>query len=253
MVFRCVSLPAHYQHTHTVIFLHGRGSSAREFCEELWESRDRRGQSLQHIFPSVKWVFPQADEGYVERFQEDVPQWFDIWGYTDPDERRELQIPGLRDATPQLLSLIQNEASRVGLQNVVLAGISQGCAAAIHALLNYPKSDETDETLRLGAFIGVSSWMSLGGSSTQESRELLGLEETDLSDDIYRNTPVFLSHCTDDPTVPVEQGRRLKDVLTTYGMAVTWKEYPRGGHWINDPQGVEDIVAFLRSQGLRAT
>ncbi|KAI3325602.1 phospholipase/carboxylesterase family protein [Xylariaceae sp. AK1471] len=253
MVLRSVSLPAYNQHTHTVIFLHGRGSSARELSRELWESRDRRGESLQHIFPSIKWVFPQADEVYVERFQEYLPQWFDIWDASNSDDRRELQIPGLQNLTPQLVSLIQSEASGVGLQNIILAGISQGCAAAIHAFLNYPKPEGPEESIRLRAFIGLSSWMSLGASSVQESRELVGLEGSNPSDDIYRNTPVFISHCADDPIVPIEQGRRLSDTLAAYGMAVTWKEYSSGGHWINSPQGVEDIVAFLKSQGLSGT
>jgi predicted esterase len=201
----------------------------------------------------VKWVFPQADEVYVERFQEYLPQWYDIWDASNSDDRCDLQIPGLQNLTPQLVSLIQSEASRVGLKNIVLAGISQGCAAAIHALLNYPKLEEPEESPRLRAFIGLSSWMSLGRSSVQESRELLGVEGSTSGDDIYRNTPAFISHCADDSIVPIDQGRKLRDTLKAYGMAVTWKEYPNGGHWINDPQGVEDIVAFLKSQGLTGT
>ncbi|KAI1258732.1 phospholipase/carboxylesterase family protein [Xylariaceae sp. FL1019] len=252
MVLRSVSLPAHHQHTHTVIFLHGRGSNAREFSEELWENHDRRGDSLQHIFPSVRWVFPQADESYLERFQEYHSQWFDIWGYDNPDERRELQLPGLKEVTPKLIRLIQAEASVVGLQNVVLAGISQGCTTALHALLNYPIPADGVEGQRLCAFIGLSSWMSLGSGSVKETRELLALDGSTAgpSDVIFRNTPTFISHNTDDQTVPVDQGKRLRDILTEYGMDVTWREYPTGGHWINMPQCIDDVVAFLKSQGL---
>jgi predicted esterase len=198
----------------------------------------------------VKWVFPQADEVHVERYKEYLPQWFDIWDCANPDERRELQLPGLKDVTPQLVSLIQSEASGVGLQNIILAGMSQGCATAIQAFLNYPKPEETEESRRLCAFIGLASWMSLGAGSVQASREILDLDEYNPSDDIFRNTPVFIGHCADDSIVPIEQGKRLRDTLAAYGMAVTWKEYPSGGHWINDPHGVEDIVAFLKTQGL---
>ncbi|KAI0814130.1 Phospholipase/carboxylesterase [Xylaria sp. FL0064] len=240
-----VSLPAHNEHTHTVIFLHGRSSSARELSQQLWETHDRRGESVQHIFPSVKWVFPQADDVYVKRFERYLREWSDVWDSRNPDERRELQIPGLQNAIPQLVSLILNEASVVGLENVILAGISQGCATALHALLNLP-----GENCRLCAFIGLSGWMSLGGSSAQETRELLGLPGDGLSNDIFRNTPVLLSHCADDSVVSIEQGKRLRDLLEAYGMTVTWKEYRNGGHWINIPHGIEDIVAFLRSQGL---
>ncbi|KAI0398008.1 phospholipase/carboxylesterase family protein [Xylariaceae sp. FL0594] len=254
MVLRSVTLPAYNRHTHTVIFLHGRGSNAREFSEELWESRDGRGESLQHIFPSVKWIFPQTVESYTERLEDEPSKWFNMSTLSDPDANRETQIPGLQDAVPQLISLIQNEAAGVGLENIVLAGISQGCATAVHALLNYPSSGtEVDEHQRLCGFVGVSSWMSLGADSVEGSRRLLQLEpdaEHAADDQVVRNTPVFLSHCADDPVVSIEQGKRLKDTLETYGMSVTWHEYPTGGHWLNEPQGVEDIVKFLKSQGL---
>ncbi|KAI1817693.1 phospholipase/carboxylesterase family protein [Poronia punctata] len=260
MVLRSVSLPAFNCHSHTVIFLHGRRSNPRDFSWKLWDSRDRRGDSLQHIFPTVKWVFPEAEDVFAECSQRQVRQWFDISDLSNPEERPELQAPGLRDVVPPLIELIRREASAVGLGNVILAGISQGGAAAIHTLLNYPKPGSDHECQhgvsnddRLCAFIGLSSWMSLGADSVEASRELLHLEEpaaSDRSDAIFRNTPVFIGHCADDPIVPIEQGRRLRDVLSTYGMTVTWKEYPTGGHWINDPQGIEDIVAFLTSQGL---
>ncbi|KAK0661592.1 hypothetical protein QBC41DRAFT_235826 [Cercophora samala] len=35
--------------------------------------------------------------------------------------------------------------------------------------------------------------------------------------------------------------------LCSWGfLDVEWHEYDDGGHWINEPQGVDDFVAFLR-------
>ncbi|TGJ83797.1 hypothetical protein E0Z10_g4946 [Xylaria hypoxylon] len=245
-----VSLPAHNEHTHTVIFLHGRSSSARELSQQLWDTHDRRGETVQHIFPSVKWVFPQADEVYSERFDQNLREWFDIWDARNPDERREPQIRGLKVVIPQLVSLIRHEASSVGLQNIILAGVSQGCATAIQTLLNFPVSELRRGDNRLCAFIGFSGWMSLKEGSVQECREVLGLQRSEPSDELYSNTPVFIGHCADDSVVSIRQGKRLRDTLVAYGMTVTWKEYPNGGHWVNSPLGLEDIVDFLRSQGL---
>ncbi|KAI1198891.1 phospholipase/carboxylesterase family protein [Nemania serpens] len=251
-----VTLPAHHKHSHshTIIFLHGCGNDARELSQKVCETKDSRGLSLQHIFPTVKWVFPQADEIYDERLKQITHQWFDIWDARNPDERRELQIPGLRNVIPKLVKLIQSEAATVGLQNVILAGISHGCAAALHALLHYPESEPAEEGKRLCALVSLSSWMSLGGSSVRESRELLGLavgeSSAPPSDEIYHRTPVFISHCVDNNIVPIKEGERLRDTLTAYGMAVTWKEYPTGGYWINGPQGVDDLVSFLNGRGL---
>lgn len=249
MVLHNVSLPAHHQHTHTVIFLHGHESSARELSHRLWESQNQQGDSLQIIFPSIKWIFPQAEEIYAERFQGYSHRWFDIWDVGDPDARRDLQVPGLLDSAEQLVALIYSEAGRVGLRNIIIAGISQGCATAIHALLNCREFRAKEEGNRLCAFVGMSGWMSLGAGSAQESRDLLKSPHGP-SENVYRNTPAFITHFTNDPVVPLEQGERLRDTLTTYGMAVTWKEYPKGRSWIDTPQGVEDLVAFLKAQGV---
>ncbi|KAH9993875.1 phospholipase/carboxylesterase family protein [Xylariaceae sp. FL0662B] len=244
-------------HTHTVIFLHGHHSRASQFAYELLDSRDTRGQSLQHIFPSVKWVFPEARVA-GERAGETTPQWFDIWSLSNPDEKPHLQVEGLRESTRRLIALVQAEASQVGgLQNVVLAGISQGGAAAVHVLLNLAAPQVADGQAatgpandRLGAFVGLSSWMSLAADSAEGACDALGLEGRSPSSTIYRNTPVFLSHSANDGIVPVEQGRKLRDTLVRYGMSVAWTEYERGGHFLYAPRGVDDIVTFLREQGL---
>ncbi|KAI8959528.1 hypothetical protein F5Y11DRAFT_301651 [Daldinia sp. FL1419] len=55
-----ISPLAPHKHTHTVIFLHGRGDTSRNMADALlsrW-TRDSRGRSLVDEFPSVRWVFP---------------------------------------------------------------------------------------------------------------------------------------------------------------------------------------------------
>lgn len=48
-------------HTHTVVFLHGRGDDARNFVASLLaRCRDGRGRALVDVFASFRWVFPQA-------------------------------------------------------------------------------------------------------------------------------------------------------------------------------------------------
>jgi predicted esterase len=43
-------------HTHTVIFLHGRGDDGLEFAKALFESQASNKQTLPEAFPHVKWV-----------------------------------------------------------------------------------------------------------------------------------------------------------------------------------------------------
>ncbi|KAI1363645.1 Phospholipase/carboxylesterase [Xylaria arbuscula] len=243
-----VSLPAlnGNEHTHTFIFLHGQSSNAHEISQQLWDTLDSRGVSIQHIFPSVKWLFPQAGEIFNTRYQMNMREWSNLWDSRNPDEYQELQIPSLRNVIPELVELIEREAMVVGLENIILGGISHGCATAIQVLLNL-----RGRSRRLCAFVGIAGWMSFRRSSAQGARELLGLGAGP-TDDLYRNTPAFIAHSADDNVTSIEQGKRLRDTLAAYGMTVTWKEYPTGGHWINTPQGIEDVVAFLKAQGLVA-
>src|SRR3954453_20909250 len=63
-------------HTHTIILLHGRDSQAREFASEFFEceatctgpeSADD-DRTLPALFPTIRWVFPQAGALRSERF-----------------------------------------------------------------------------------------------------------------------------------------------------------------------------------------
>ncbi|KAI1080299.1 Alpha/Beta hydrolase protein [Whalleya microplaca] len=253
-------LPPIVEHTHTVIFLHGRGDTAQDFSEALFWSRDSARRSLKDIFPSVRWVFPQSELRLCEGLGEDWSQWFDIWNMLDFSEQEEMQAPGLRESVLSIRRLVYREASRVGgLDKVVLAGISQGGATAVHSLLHLGVPDDgmlTGELtgantppLRLGAFLGFSCWLPFPGGTLEETREVLGLEGSP-SDEILRHTPVFLGHCADDAVIFVEYGKQLRNSLYDFDMDVAWKEYPDGGHWINSPRAIDDAVEFLIAQGV---
>ncbi|KAI1399749.1 alpha/beta-hydrolase [Hypoxylon fuscum] len=268
------------RHTHTVIFLHGRGDTSANIADVfLTFLRTSHGVSLIDTFPSVRWVFPQAEDRLASKYNEVWPQWFDVWNILDMTDCEELQAPGLRESVASIRRIVRREAERVGgLDRIVLAGISQGGATAAHALFHLGAAVESDakklehrvidieaspppkSPTRLAALMGFSSWLPFPGGSLEETREVLGLEGEEeeeessqqSSDEVVHNTPVFLSHCADDPLVFVEYGLQLRDGLREFGMNVTWKEYPEGGHWINAPQGVDDVVEFLKGQGIPA-
>jgi predicted esterase len=70
---------------------------------------------------------------------------------------------------------------------------------------------------------------------------------SELSSTFVLETPVFLSHSRDDDVVPIANGKKLSMTLEKLGMVVSWKQYEDGGHWVNEPQGVDDIVLFIHS------
>ncbi|KAI1501525.1 Alpha/Beta hydrolase protein [Biscogniauxia marginata] len=300
-------LPPITAHTHTIVFLHGRDDTARNLADTLFWSRDSYRRSLKDIFPSVRWVFPQSEmrpcesDGGIER-----SQWFDIWNPLDFSDREELQAPGLRESVMSIRRIVAREARSVGgLSRVVLGGISQGGAAAVHVFINLPLDDtqlppspaispataadapasppdvgaddsvmgddDDDDNIvvveggtattstattpppRLAAFVGFACGLPFPGGTLEETREVLGLPGAAPSDEVVRRTPAFLAHCADDPVVFVEYGKQLRGALRDFGVAdVAWREYEDGGHWVNSPRGVDDLVEFLRAQGLPA-
>lgn len=138
---------------------------------------------------------------------------------------------------------------------VVLAGISMGAATGLHVLFNLdvPVPSETRESgvgrrRGLGAFMGFSCRCPFAGrsSSLAEMRRVLGLDGVPNHADVICNTPVLLEHCVDDPVVLVQYNRDLENMLERFGARVERKEYQTGGHAFNQPDGVDDVVEFMK-------
>ncbi|KAJ6780381.1 hypothetical protein PWT90_03525 [Aphanocladium album] len=232
-------------HTHTFVFLHGRGDNTANFISALDHFRDSRGRSLPDVFPTFKWVFPQAPMRKCASIPETWPQWFDVWDPRDFSSREELQLEGLREVIPEIRRILHDEATELGgrWDRLILAGISMGAATSVHTLFNL--SVPTPEG-RLGAFLGFCCRCPFAGRSLEGMREVVGVAGAPSHNKVLTNTPMLQQHCVDDPLVPVANGRGLRDVLTSFGANVTWKEYPNGGHWFNSPAGADDVVAFLQ-------
>ncbi|CAK7234318.1 hypothetical protein SBRCBS47491_008907 [Sporothrix bragantina] len=181
-----------------------------------------------------------------------IPQWFEIWNPNDFSEREEIQIPGLQEVVPEICQMLASEAEQLGgcWDKVVLAGISMGGATSAHTLINLsipppaPVSAAT-KPRRLGALLTFSARCPFAGRSLKEMRAVLSLPDVPDNAEVLQNTPMLLEHCVDDRLVPIDTGRALRDTMLQYGALVTWKEYSHGGHWIQSPKGMDDVVAFL--------
>lgn len=237
-------------HTHTVVFLHGRGDNARKFAASLALSRDSRGRTLCDAFPSFRWVFPQAPTRRCASLPETWPQWFDVWNVADFSENEDLQAVGLREVVPAIRGILAGEAKRLGgrFDRVVLAGISMGGATGAHVLFNLDVPAAMGG--RLAAFMGFSCRCPFVGRDLAGMRQVLGLEGTPRHGDVIRDTPVLLEHCVDDPLVLVQNGYGMRDTLRGFGAQVEWKEYLNGGHWFHSPDGMDDVVEFLNRRVL---
>jgi predicted esterase len=253
-----ITIPPTAPHTHTVVFLHGRGDNAQNFSLCLLQSKDSHNRSLPYIFPSFRWVFPQSELRETSAFPGPrVSQWFDIWNTNDFSQNESVQAAGLKQSVASIKRVLAKEADALGGQwdRVVLAGISQGAATSVHTLLNLDQlaPSSTHVPRRLGAFLGFACRMPFPGRTLAATRQVLNLDDglgNNTRDQVVRNTPVLLEHCVDDQTVLVEKGRALRETLRGFGAQVSWKEYPNGGHWFNAPAGIDDVVEFLNEHVL---
>jgi lysophospholipase-2 len=233
-------------HTHTIIFLHGRGSHGAEFQSEFFESLASDERFLLDIFPGYKWVFPTAARRYTETEQEEIQQWFDMESVREPRLRAEEQLEGLRESVQFVVEIVKKEAEEVGgYEKVFLGGISQGCATAVVALLTIEK--------KMAGFIGMSGWAPFPSPSSEASSNQDFVqwvqEKVRLRNSKFEGAamgPVLLEHAEDDEVVPVENGFGLCEGLRGLGMKVEWQEYVDGGHWINEPRGIDDMVRFIK-------
>jgi lysophospholipase-2 len=239
-------------HKYTIILLHGRGSTAPEFASEFFESQASNSRFLAQIFPTYKWVFPCAALRHAHIEGEALHQWFDMacvqTPYHDPQK---LQTAGLRDGLEFVRGVVEKEAREVGgFDRVFLGGISQGGAMAVTACLAVQTP--------LAGFIAFSGWCPFAQLGSEgalvewlrgvvgDSREVVGGE------DIRRalRIPVLVEHALDDEVVPPALSRDLRDALMALGAEVQMVEYEDGGHWINEPKGIDDMVDFIKSKSI---
>jgi len=137
------------KHTHTFILLHGRDSNATEFVTDFFESQASDDRTLLETFPNYKWVLPTSPLRNSARFETEMSQWFDMWSVENPEERKDLQVQGLKESIAFIMDVIHQEAKFVPMERIILGGISQGCATAIYALMAI--------RVQIGGFISLCS------------------------------------------------------------------------------------------------
>lgn len=287
---RLLEIAPYGDHLQTFIILHGRGSTAQKFADPLLTQQvapqgscttTQARETFQEHFPHAKFVFPTAPLRRAVIYNRSLThQWFDNWELDKPEYREELQIEGLRDTCDYVHSLLQAAIDDVGAENVILMGLSQGCAASLIALLLWQGPP-------IKAFVGMCGWLPfrqvmqevIDGYDTEhddiferqddndadnESIAEIDGKKTDkldlavqcLRDELdlellpgtttqgIRGTSILLTHGHDDEKVPCELGRLASSLLQETGLQVEWRVYDDLGHWYSAVM-LRHIVNFL--------
>ncbi|KAJ5747036.1 uncharacterized protein N7511_008732 [Penicillium nucicola] len=261
-------------HTHTVILLHGRGSNGKEFAEELFSSKTSNGNTLSECLPSYRWVFPTSCERYSTTFQEDICSWFDAYSLGDINERQELQKEGLTQSIYHIFDVIEEEANLLEwrLSHIYLGGISQGMATALWSFFAAIGTGRIRSPL--AGMLGFCGWLpfaqqlegllcdsSLNKNSTLEAQRIVSgfffdeisaqgrLQSRNSLENSVFSTPVLLGHGTDDAWVSVDLGRQASQIIRRLMTHVEFHEFTGAesdGHWIEEPDGFDQILQFLQ-------
>lgn len=158
-------IPPPGPHTHTLIFLHGRGDQGLEFGTELITRKLPTGprNTLPARFPGLKFIFPNAPvrlDGPDVHLHGVIPQWFEVRNVRNLDQSSANLLEsddrtGLTESVQYIHELIDQEANLVEVGNVIIGGLSQGGALALYALLTY---DDLGKG-KLGGVVGLSTWL----------------------------------------------------------------------------------------------
>ena len=147
-------------------------------------------------------------------------------------------------------------AGGVPAERVFLAGLSQGCCAAVLAALT--------GKWRLGGLIGVSGYVVWAREMGEElkgemepvevvrglARRLgVGVQEVEVVREVLRMR-VWLGHADDDDVVGYGVGQEMCAVLEGLRMEVSWNGYTDVGHWYKVPDEIDDMAAFLKECGV---
>lgn len=181
-----------HQAKKAIILLHGRGGSASDIITLADEFCD--------------------DTFYVAATQATNNSWYP-YSFLAAEENNE---PWLSSAVDIVARLIEEVASKVGIENVYLMGFSQGACLALEVAAR-----------NAAPFAGVVAFT---GGLIGES-----LNQRKYQGD-FSGSKVFIGNSDIDPHVPLERSEASKVILEKLGAEVTLKVYPNMPHTINSDE-----------------
>jgi phospholipase/carboxylesterase len=137
---------------------------------------------------------------------------------------------GLSAARAALVAMLDELQAKHPSSRLVLGGFSQGAMLALDVALHDPRP-LAGLVLLSGTLVSEAEWTRLLGTA------------------LRRGLPVFQSHGTSDPLLPFSLAERLRDLLTSAGLDVTFDAFEEG-HTI-PLSTLARLRTWVREVGLR--
>ena len=199
----------------SVIWLHGLGADGRDFEPIVPELGLPADVAVRFVFPHAPHRPVTINGGYVMR------AWYDMLpapsGFTD-------NVDHILESEQSLRRLIARETGRgIATDRIVLAGVSQGGAIALHTRLRHPQ--------RLGGILALSTYVPIPNAiSSGGLAPVAGL-------------PVFFAHGDRDPLISLPLAEASRELLQEAGVKLEWHVYAME-HTVN-LQEIADIGRWL--------
>ena len=181
--------------TACIIWMHGLGADSSDMAGLVNQLKIQKS-ALRHVFIDAPLRPVTLNGGMV------MPAWFDILGMELIDR---MDIQGIQHSE-SLIRDVMNGQLQAGfsLEQIFLAGFSQGGAMALHTALNTPG--------RLGGVIALSAFL----AASDENTNLLG-----------KNTPFFMASGLYDPLVLPLWSNQSKEWIASKGYEqIAFHQYP---------------------------
>lgn len=205
------------------IMFHGYGAEGSQFVDLFKMLDGLVGEN------KVMWIAPEAPNNMW--WPLDLSEW-QMAMMAGGDAIAKLlrkTPPGLSEARSSAIGLLNAVSSECGIpiSSIFVGGFSQGSMLAVDASLSLPKGQNV---AGIGVFSGfpivVDEWAA-------KAKEHPGIE-------------VLQTHGRSDPLLPFVAAGWLRDLLTTNGLSVTFKDHA-GGHDLGSPDIFQFIASFLKT------
>lgn len=190
-----------------LILLHGVGGHE----EEILRIADQIDQRF--VIISVRGPFEQSPSSFA---------WFRISPFLD---ERAFFIDDAEESRQRLIQFINESVANYDIDpdQVYLFGFDQGATIALSVML-------TDPAL-------LSGVVAMSGEVLPEVLHMR------VSKSILREFPVFLAYGLHDQSLPIQEGRKMRDLLAVFTDDIRYREYA-AGHQIT-PANVQDASGWL--------